>query len=205
MRRSWFRSLVRRCSAVACAAGLLAGDIGAAAAPPAMEVQDIEVPVDVQLAILLKVMTFDRKLAVRAPRAVAIGVAYQGGNRASVVAKDEALRVLRATEQLADGVALRAVAIDLDATTLAEADAKEGLTHLFVAPLRAFDVKEIVGWARRAGVTTMSSVSRHVRDGLALGVGLRGGRPRILVNVESSRLEGADLSAELLKLAEIVK
>jgi hypothetical protein len=51
----------------------------------------------------------------------------------------------------------------------------------------------------------MSGVPRHVASGLALGVGLRGGRPRILVHVEASRLEGADLSAELLKLAEIVK
>jgi hypothetical protein len=167
--------------------------------------QEMDVPVDVQLPILLKVLTFDRKLATRAPDEVVVAVAFQGGNRASVVAKDAALRILRATPQLAEGVPLRVVTVDLDDTTLDVAHAAERITHLYLTPLRATDVRGIAGWARKAGITTMSGVTRHVENGLALGVGMRGGRPRILVNVEASRLEGAELSAELLKLAEIVQ
>lgn len=167
--------------------------------------QEMEAPVDVQLPILLKVMTFDRKLPVRAPKQVVIGVAFQSGNRASIVSKDEALRAIRAQPELMKGVAIRAVAVDLDESTLPAALARHDLTHLYVTPLRATDVGRIADWARQAGVTTMSGVASHLSDGLALGVGLRGGRPRILVNVEASRLEGADLSAELLKLAEIVR
>jgi hypothetical protein len=167
--------------------------------------QEMDVPVDVQLPILLKVLTFDRKLATRAPREAVVAVAFQGGNRASVVAKDAALRILRATPQLTEGVALRVVTVDLDDTTLDAAHAAGPITHLYLTPLRATDVREIATWARKAGITTMSGVTRHVESGLALGVGMRGGRPRILVNVEASRLEGAELSAELLKLAEIVQ
>ncbi len=187
-------------------AGLLAAVVAlAGTALAGTTEQEMDVPMDVQVQILLKVLAFDRKLAVRAPQALVVGVAYQGGNRSSLVARDEAVRALRAQPAPAGSGALRVVAIDLDDTSLAEAHAKQALTHLYVAPLRATDVGAIATWARGAGVTTMTGVARYVSDGLALGVGLRGGRPRILVNVEASRLEGADLSAELLKLAEIVR
>lgn len=175
-----------------------------AASPPARAFgsQEMDVPVDVQLPILLKVITFDRKLAMRAPREVVVGVAFQSGNRASVVAKDQAMRILR---DAADGTRMRGVAIDLDQGELHLVLAAQRITHLYVTPVRALDLRDVAAWARGAGVTTMSGVRRHLESGLALGVGLRGGRPRILVNIEASRLEGADLSAELLKLAEIVK
>jgi hypothetical protein len=185
------------------AIALLAAALGAPGSP--LAAQEMEAPVAVQLPILLKVMTFDRKLPTRAPRTVVVGIAFQGGNRASIVAKDEALRIIAAQAELTRGVTLRAVAVDLDATTLPEALRRHDLTHLYVTPLRAVDVRRIADWARQAGVTTMTGVAAHLQDGLAIGVGLRGGRPRILVNVEASRLEGADLSSELLKLAEIVR
>lgn len=201
MERPFAGSLMR---AVVAAGALLAFGPTAPMARAAAA-QEMDVPVDVQLPILLKVLTFDRKLVARAPREIVLGIAFQEGNRESVRAKDEVLRVLRAMPQFAEGVALRAVPIDLDVRTIESAHAAERITHLYLAPLRALDVRDIATWARKAGVTTMSGVARYIESGLALGVGLRGGRPRILVNVEASRLEGADLSAELLKLAEIVK
>jgi hypothetical protein len=54
-------------------------------------------------------------------------------------------------------------------------------------------------------VVTLAGVPAYVAAGLALGVALRGERPHILINLAASRLEGADLAAELLKLATIVE
>ena len=51
----------------------------------------------------------------------------------------------------------------------------------------------------------MTGVARYLDDGIGLGVGLRGGRLRILVNLDACRFEGADLSAEVLKLAELIR
>ncbi len=195
-----------RLARLACLFGAFASiAMPAGTAAASTSAQDMDVPMDVQLPILLKVLSFDRKLPVRAPREIVIGVAYQGGNRESTLAQEEGMRVI-GTQAAPGGTAtLRVVPIDLDESTIAQAHAKRALTHLYVAPLRATDVRAIAAWAREAGVTTMTGVSRYVADGLAIGVGLRGGRPRILVNVEASRLEGADLSAELLKLADIVR
>lgn len=213
MRRSGRPSLARLACTIVAVVGIaiVGGTAGATdasgawAANPGSGAQDVDVPMDVQLPILLKVLSFDRKLGTRAPTEVVVGIAFQGGNRASVLAKDDAVRALRAQAPPGTATELRVVPVDLDDTSLARAHAQQPLTHLYVTPLRATDIGAVATWARGAGVTTMTGVTRYVTDGLALGVGLRGGRPRILVNVEASRLEGADLSAELLKLAEVVR
>ena len=43
-----------------------------------------------------------------------------------------------------------------------------------------------------------------MENGLAVGVGLRGKKPEILINLEAARAEGADFNAQLLRLARIV-
>jgi hypothetical protein len=95
------------------------------------------------------------------------------------------------------------VTIDLDRDDLAAALTHSRATLLYVAPLRGADVQQLAGVARAAHVTTLTGVVRYVELGLAVGVRLRGDRPRIVVNLAASRLEGAELAAELLKLADV--
>jgi hypothetical protein len=166
--------------------------------------QDMDVPVGVQVPILLKVISFDRQLRVRAPREVVVGVVMQGGNRPSVVARDEAVTILAARGTTVDGIPVRVVIFDLDRQSIHAMFANTALTHLYVTPLRAVDIRELAEHARIEKVITMTGVSDYLTRGLSVSVGVRGGRPRILVNVEASRAEGADLSAELLKLAELI-
>lgn len=166
--------------------------------------QEMEVPMQVQVPILLKVISFDRHLRIRAPRDVVIGVVMQGGNRASLVASEEAVRILSAPGTNVDGIPVRVISFDLDRQSVGDVLNNATLTHLYVTPLRAVNIRHLAEHARAANVTTMTGVAEHLDRGLSIGVGLRAGRPKILVNVSASRAEGADLSAELLKLAELV-
>jgi hypothetical protein len=47
-------------------------------------------------------------------------------------------------------------------------------------------------------------VSRYVPLGVAVGARLQAERPRLLLNLQAARRAGADFSAELLKLAEVI-
>lgn len=166
--------------------------------------QDMDVPMRVQMPILLKVISFDRQLHARAPRDVVVGVVMQGGNRTSMVAHNQAVEILAAQGTAVDGIPVRVVTFDLDRQSIRDVFTNNALTHLYVTPLRAVDIGELASQARAAHVTTMTGVTEHLRRGISIGVGLRAGRPKILVNVNASRAEGADLSAELLKLAELI-
>ena len=164
----------------------------------------MEVPAAIHVPLIVKVLSFDRQLRVRAGRALVVAVAYQGGNRASVTIKDDIVQLLDAERESIDGLTITAVAIDLDREELDAGLRARHPTVLYVTPLRGVDVTRIAAAARAARVTTVATVPRDVSRGLALGVGLLADRPRLLVNLTAARLEGADFSAELLKLAQVI-
>lgn len=167
-----------------------------------VQAQEMEVPVAVQMPLLLKVMAYDRQLRTRSGGTNVLGVAYQGGYRASVDVKEEAWRAASSIGEL-DGMPITLVAIDLDREDLATALAHNHATLLYVAPLRGLDIRDIITATRGAQVRTLTGMVQYVESGLAVGIRLRGDRPRIFVNQAASRLEGAELSAELLKLAQV--
>ncbi len=191
------RMLSRMHALLGAAAALLAG----AAAPSRAGAQEMEVPVALQVPLFLKVMTFDRQLVVSGGELV-VAVAYQGGFRASAVAKDEVVRALGAFR--AGEWTVRVEAIDIDRLRLGAALERCGAAVLYVAPLRAVDIAALAAAAREARVTTVTGVPRYVSLGLAVGARLQGDRPKLLINVEAARLEGASFTAELLKLAQVL-
>lgn len=173
------------------------------AASPSLA-QEMEIPVAVQLPLFLKILSFDHQLVARAAGAPVIAIAFQSGYRPSEQTRDELLRLAGDTRPSIAGVRIRFVSIDLDRESLAEQLVRDRVTILYLAPVRGMNVREIAAATRAARVTTVTGVSRYVELGLAVGARLRGDRPQILVNLIASRLEGAELGAELLKLAQIL-
>lgn len=183
----------------------IAASLIAAIVVPARTVaQEMEVPVSVQIPLSLKVITFDRQLHSRNPTEFVVAVVYQSGNRASASARDDAVRAIESAHATVAGAPVRVVEIDLDQASLTAALKARQISLLYVAPLRAIDISELAATARAAGLTTVSGVPHYIALGLAVGVRLQRDRPRILVNLQGARLEGADFTAELLKLAEMM-
>jgi hypothetical protein len=172
-------------------------------APASAAAQEMAVPVDLQIPLLIKILSFDRNLG---DRTVVLGVLYQRKYRASAnVANEVRDAVKRLPRESAGGRPVRAVPIDLDDTpSLASALERHGVTVLYVAPLRSADLRALAAATRSSQVITVTGVPAYVETGLAIGVGVRGERPEIVINLVASRAEGADLGAQLLKLARIV-
>lgn len=168
--------------------------------PTALHAQEMEVPVAVQIPLFLKVITFDRQRVQNADAEIVIGVTFQNGYRNSISVRDEVVRTLRS----APGKRIRIVLIDLDHDPLVDVLEHQNITLLYVSPLRSYTVSAIAVAAASAKVTTVTGVPHYVEEGIAVGVRLQGDRPRLLVNLTASRLGGADFTAELLKLAEVL-
>ncbi len=173
-------------------------------APPPVYAQDVVVPVALQIPLFLKVMSFDRRFAGRTGSSLVIAVVYQRGNRASTIAKDEALLSIAATPP-AFGVVRRGVAVDLDARGDLEARLKYQSTDVvYVTPLRSADVRNIVSAAQAAGASTWTGVADYMSQGIAVGVRLERDRPRIMINLDAARRQSCDFTSELLKLAQLI-
>jgi len=185
--------------ALRCAIAVALGFIHAFS-PAVAEAQDMDVPVQIQVALFLKVLTFDRNLAGSPASEILVGVVFQSGYRSSVNAKNIAMTALQDTRNKRK---IRAIAIDLDRETLTTALPRHRPSVLYVAPLRAIEIGDLATAARNANVTTLTGVPQYVALGLAISVRLQGEKPKLVINPEAARAEGADFSAELLKLAQI--
>jgi hypothetical protein len=159
-----------------------------------------------QYPLLLKILHFDRNLASRAGEEVVIGVVYQGGFPASARACDEMRKAAQAagTERVGER-RVAVVAVDIERVDLKQALQSLHVEVAYVAPLRATDIQTITDVTRDLHITTVTGVEQYVHQGLAVGLGVRGEKPRLFVNLEASRAEGADFSSRLLSLAQVVK
>jgi hypothetical protein len=79
-----------------------------------------------------------------------------------------------------------------------------GIDILYVAPLRTVEPASIAVASRDTQTLTLTGVPAYVEAGLAVGIGTRGGKPQIIVNLPASRAEGSRFSAKLLRLCRIV-
>ena len=171
--------------------------------------QETPVPVAMQVQIMVKILNFDRRLSERLDGRLAVGVLYQGRYRTSANVGGEVCSALMGLPQAALGalesLQMTCIAIDLDETPdLAAALRRERIQVLYVSPLRAYRVEDVVAMARAGRITTLTGVPRYVENGCAIGVDMKGDRPEILINLAASRAEGAELNAQLLKLARVV-
>lgn len=167
--------------------------------------QEMPVPVETQAPIFLKVTTFEKRIADAKGRDFVLGVVFQSGYRLSVAVKEKFMDIAgREASSGPAGRSLKIVPLDLDGKESLDAMIRRaGVAALYVAPLRAFDVAEIAGVTRRAGVLSLTGVPAYVEAGLSITLMLNQDRPRIVVNLVAARAEGAELAAALMNLATV--
>ena len=166
----------------------------------AARAQEMPVPVDIQVSLLGKILEFDRGFAERANTEVVIGVVFQQRYRPSLLASLDVAEAVKAGLTVG-GLPVRCVLIELEGRAdLAGTMSDMGVDVLYVPPLRAVAISDITEVTRRIGVLTSTGMPEYVDNGVAIGIGLRGGRPQIIINREGAEQEGANFSSELLKL-----
>lgn len=163
------------------------------------------VPANLQAVLFSKILSFDRSLTSRAGVRLEVLVLYQPEfPKSRRMAEDfsAAFGGAGITE-----IAGRPLVITMVPFTKLE-DLQTALTGrnadvVYIAPLRAISVRRLTA-AIGTRSRVISAVRRHVEDGAAIGVELRSGKPHIIVNLDAARARGMDLSAQLLKLAEVI-
>ncbi len=167
--------------------------------------QQIDVPVKVQIPLFFKILSFDRTLKYTADKEVILGVVYQGRNKYSRSVKEEVEDYLSENAGYIGNYPAKAVYIDLDRNDLSAVLSKYRFAAVYVAPLRVYDVNDIISLTRGGGILSITGVTEYVEKGVSVGIGLKSDKPMILMNLRSAKAEGADFSSQLLKLAKIIE
>ena len=78
------------------------------------------------------------------------------------------------------------------------------MAGIYEPPLRAVDIQRIAAATRARHVRSLTAVPGAVADGVAVGLGTRAQRPEILGHLTAAAAEGAEFTAQLLRIARIV-
>jgi len=172
------------------------------------QAQKMAAPAEIQVPLLFKILTFDRRLATRPPGDVmVIAVVFQTGYRASLVARNQIVDALKAMEDSTiSGHPVRWVAVEwIDEEQVRLALIRERTDVVYVTPLRGVELHPLVRTARAAGMTTFTGVPLYVEQGVALSIGIVRERPQIIVNLAAARAEGSDFTSQLLRLCKVIE
>jgi|WetSurMetagenome_2_1015567.scaffolds.fasta_scaffold185817_2 hypothetical protein len=167
--------------------------------------QEMAVPVDIQSRLMPKILFYDRTFASRHHTNLVIGILYQHGYRRSVEVQSlmaAALRDLKATD---GGLSITPVPIDIEVEGWDGLLVRSGAAVLYVAPLRAVDIRDLGSVCHGNGLLTFTGVGSYVSSGLAVGFDVNNDRPVIIINLEAARTAGADLSSQLLRVARVIE
>jgi hypothetical protein len=168
--------------------------------------QVMEVPIEQQYLLFMKILSFDKNLKDRAGSEIVVGIFYQKNFKISIDVKDDLMSAFnKSTNNYIMNIPVKMVPIDIDEVIdLAAAVKKYSITVFYITPLRAARLGHIIDLARSQQIRTLTGMPEYVVSGLAIGIGSKGGKPLIIVNLLAAKAEGANYNSQLLKLARIV-
>ena len=160
------------------------------------------------VALMLRILAYDRNLDSRVKDGVVVVTIYDEENESSAEearAIAETLRAFQETTQIA-GHALTSRSIPFHSGAL-EADYLEslGATAIYLCGGLEGAFEELSELSRESDALSFTTREDAVRAGVAVGIVPKGESRGILVNLPSSRLEGANLDAALLRHAEVIQ
>lgn len=158
-----------------------------------------QLPAELQIELLGKVLAFDRNIDRFKPR-IRLGVLYQPENRESVRAF-RAISAAAARLSPVEGLSFEAIPIELNGARLPPVMGT--IDVLYLAPLWRVDPAPLVEAAAGAGVLTVTGVHEYVVTGVAVGFTERDRRARIIIDILAARRGGSDFRSQLLRLVEV--
>jgi len=159
-----------------------------------------------QLPLLLKVLTYDRNLEQKAGKELAIGIVHDPSDRDSAKATDEiATTLYKYGGKTVKKLPIKYFTIEYTSPPDLEKIVKsKGISVLYVAPGVAKNLPAIVKVSQANHLTSVTGVPDYVRKGVAVGIGVVQDRPQILINLASSKSEGSEFDASLLRIATVL-
>ncbi len=195
------RFLSRRVAAIALGLTLVVrADVAVAAEPMPLRA-------DLQVPLMLKILTSDRHFESKAGREVAIGVMYAPEDPGSVQAANQIFESLyRFRDKTVKRLPIKYYLLEYGGPEKLERSILDrNISVLYIAPGNARNLEAVTKISQARGVTTATGVPDYVRRGAAVGIGLADERPQNLINLDSARAEGSEIDASLLRIATVIR
>jgi hypothetical protein len=165
------------------------------------------VPAELQVPLILKILTYDRNFESKTQTELRVGIVFVSGNPASIKAKNEIVEVFRSfSDKTVKKLAIKHSAVEYVSDSQVEEAARSNQFNIFyVAPGNSKNLDTLLRISRARQIITTTGVPAYVDRGIAVGVGVEQDKPHVLINLTSSKAEGSEFDASLLRIAKVVR
>lgn len=169
--------------------------------------QEVPLPADTQIKLLIKTLEFDRNLSGRSHDFVNIAIFYQKKNRQS---NDLKLDIENAIQQFKTSkIQKKSIKfIFIDISTISEYNDIINSQHIdvaFILPLKSINVNELTTITRQKQIISITPCPDYIKNGVSIGFDLQGGKPQIILNLSNAKKEGTNFSSIFLNYAKVIE
>lgn len=169
-----------------------------------LSAQNINVQISVQIPIFTKILSFERSISENSNPNIVIGVVYQK----FAYSKQSKDAVIEAFSKNSYSGKKRISVKEIEANTIS--DLSNGITNnkpdvILLVPLRSIEIEKVLELTKKNHILSMTLCPEYVtKNKVSVAIDVQGDKPQILINLNTSKAEGADFSSQLLKLSKIV-
>ena len=167
-----------------------------------------EVPVDLQIKLILTALTYDKNLETRANGELNIGILYfpessQSKQEADLFAKTlEGFKDKKISGRSFNGILLAYA----DNGELSKKITEQKIDVIYIAQGEKELIERVLKVTQSEKILSCCGKAEYVSScGVTMAVGLKDQKPKLYLNLNSAKTEGADFSAKFLRVAEIVE
>ncbi len=160
-----------------------------------------------QMMIFLKVLTYDRAISTTETDTLKIGVLFDSGNSSSVKSKEAIASALKANHgKTINNHHFAYELIDSNSpNSLRDIINSSQVSILYITIEQERKLPEVIEATRDLDVLTLSGVEEYIKQGVAISIGVRGGAPRIILNLNAIKAEGHEFNSNLYRVCEVIQ
>ncbi len=167
-----------------------------------VEASDNNIPVEMQAAIFLKALSYDKTITNSNQSQINIGIIVNPESNKSKSNKDNFIENINSSKSGISTKSINTFSVNISSINDMK---KYNLNILYLTPDLG-SLEEVSKIAKENKTLTWSSDPKNVRNGFAsMGVMNKNNRPKIIVNLKNAKQEGHEISSQLLKLSEIIE
>jgi len=169
--------------------------------------QELSVPVNIQMPIIFKILTYTRSSKLSAANPIRIAIFYQKSNRYSLETKNYISEMIEQPEyqKLDSRKIIYSFFSVRDEIEIQNMVNNHKIDIAYILPLKSINLDELVEIFKKEKILCISSVAEYVMDGLPIGIGTKGDKPLIMINLSYATETGIEFNSQLLKIAKVIK
>ncbi len=167
--------------------------------------QKISVPIEIQMKLLPKILSLNKNYNEEGKETqINVGVFYSSQSRSSIELKQEIFD--SSTDNIIQIGNLRIKYIPIDISLINNYKKllhENNIQVAFINPIRAFNVSKLTDICREEKVLTFSSTPEYYDEGVSVYFDVVNNKPKIFINLDLAKKEGANFSSHLLKISVV--